>query len=479
MNSSALYRRARTHGTVRRAVARGTVALAAGLFVWLNTGTGLTQNKTPYDKERLLRVVRLNALSTAEIIRAVEQRGVNFLVTPEIETEFRAAGARPELIDTLRNNYRPTAPAGNTTNTGGAPTSTGNSGEGTTTPARVPSGSPLGKNEIISMLQAGVASARVEQFVEARGVSFELNQEITHEIIAAGGSRSLIGAISEKSVASSKSPAGSTGDYSGIGATLEERTVGGQTYNFVTATAQGSPAARAGLRRGDRLLAVDGQSTAGKHAKEIASMVRGETGSVATITFERAGQTETLRITREAVTQASFPTGPDYDDLTDQAVYAMQTNNAVYGVQLLQQAIRLDPSRPTAYQLLGFAQLYGAFDIASAEQSMRAAMERGGSAVFYVYHDHGAGNFTSGYCEGSFFVTKSGVSYKAKDGNHTFEADKANIKEAKTNSLMGAGYGVFHIKVTQADGKSKNYNFMPATKNAAESNLLIRLIRAY
>ncbi len=456
------------------------VTLAAGLVVLLSIGPAETQTKTPYDKERLLRVVRLNALSTAEIIRAVNERGVNFLVTPEVEAEFRTAGARPEMIDALRTNYRPAAPAGNTTNTGGEPTKAGNTGEGSRTPANVPAGAPLGKNEIITMLQGGVPSARVEQFVEARGVSFELNQEITHEIMAAGGTRSLIGAISEKSVASSKPPAGSTGDYSGIGATLEERTVGGQTYILIAATAQDSPAARAGLRKGDRLMAVDGQSTAGMHANEIANMVRGQNGSVATLTVQRAGsgRSETLRITREAVAQAAF-SGPDYDDLTDQAVYAMQTNNGLHGIQLLQQAIRLDPSRPTAYQLLGYAQLYGAFDIASAEQSMRAAMERGGSAVFYVYHDHGIGNFASGYCEGSFFVTKSGVSYKAKDGNHTFEAEKAGIKEAKTNSFMGAAYGAFHIKVIQADGKTKNYNFAPATKNAAESNLLIKLIKAY
>src|SRR5205807_379963 len=130
-------------------------------------------------------------------------------------------------------------------------------------------------------------------------------------------------------------------------------------------------------------------------------------GSPVTLTVERArtGRTESLRVEREAVTQAAFPVGPDYDDLTDQAMYAMQTNKGPYGIQLLQQAIRLDSSRPTAYQLLGFAQLYGAFDIASAEQSMRAAMQRGGSAVFYVYHDHDG--FFNSWCEGSFFVTNS------------------------------------------------------------------------
>jgi hypothetical protein len=48
----------------------------------------------PYDKERLLTVARLNALSTEEIIEAIQQRGVDFRTTAEVEAQFREAGAR-------------------------------------------------------------------------------------------------------------------------------------------------------------------------------------------------------------------------------------------------------------------------------------------------------------------------------------------------------------------------------------------------
>src|SRR5262249_10282877 len=137
--------------------------------------------------------------------------------------------------------------------------------------------------------------------------------------------------------------------------------------------------------------------------------------------------------------------GPDYEDLTDQAISAMQANNSVGAIRVLQQAIQVDPSRATAYQLLGFAQLYGIKDINSAESSMKAAMERGGSAVFYVYHDHDG--FFKTFCEGSFFVSKTGVSYKAKDGNHTFEAANSIIKEAGVNNLVGSQIGAFHLKL--------------------------------
>lgn len=359
-----------------------TIAAAACLFVMMNWGAAEMQSKNPYDKERLLKVVRLNALSTQEVVQAVEQRGVDFQTTPGIEAEFREAGARPELIEALKVNYRPAAAP--------RPSNPNAAKPGAKPPAGVPAGPPLSKNEIVTLLQSGVPAARVEQFVEARGVSFAVTSEIAKEITAAGGNRSLLGAITEKGASA-------------------------------TSTVSSSPAA-------------------GRSA-------------------------------------------PDYDDLVDQATSAMQANNASYAVRLLQQAAAMDSSRPTAYQLLGFAQLYGNQDIISAERSMRAALERGGSAVFYVYHDHDG--FFKTFCEGSMFVTKAAVTYKAKDGNHTFEAEDSKIKEAKLNGFVGSEYGAFHLKVFRDPGQqkkgdeSKTFNFAPATKSKAESNLIISLIQSF
>jgi hypothetical protein len=208
---------------------------------------------------------------------------------------------------------------------------------------------------------------------------------------------------------------------------------------------------------------------------------------------ERAAtkRVETLRITREITSTASLPansnSGPNYDDLTDQATAAIATalaasdiSSANYALTLLQQALRLDASRPTAYQLLGYLQLYGFHNIVLAEQSMRAAIERGGSAVFFVAHDDG-GVFSSS-CTGSLFVSKTSVSYKASNSDHAFETDKSKITEAKLNSIVGAQLAAFHLKVTLNDGgkdKSKTFNFAPATSSQAESNLVVNLIRSY
>ncbi|HJZ67841.1 MAG TPA: hypothetical protein VKF81_06960, partial [Blastocatellia bacterium] len=358
---------------------RRLVVVVSALFVVVTIAARVaeTQAKRPYDKTTLLKVVQLNALPTTEVVGHIEQRGVDFQMNSGVESEFRSAGARPEVIDAVRANYR----GATSSSTTGSSTTSG--GGNTTTPSKpaagVPAGAPLSKAEIITMLQSGVPVARVEQFVEVRGVSFAITPQIAREIKEAGGNNALIGAI--------------------------------------TAKATEAPATTSTARK-------------------------------------------------------PVPTAPDYDELTDKAVAAIQANNSYNAINYLQQAINIDSSKPQAYGLLGYAQLYGNRDILSAERSMRAAIQRGGGAPFRVYHDHDG--FFNSWCQGSLFVTKSNVTYKADDGNHTFEASRGDIKEAKINGFVGSQFGAFHLRV--GAGKGTNYNFAPATRQKNESNLIITLI---
>ena len=164
------------------------VAAAALLF----PAAAPAQAKKPITREGLVKAVRINGLSTAELIEQVHSRGVNFQMTADAEAELRAAGARPEVIEAARSNYRPAGVA--------APA--------TPVPARgntnVPGGPPLSKAEIVTMLQAGTPSARVEQFVERRGVNFQSNAQVAREIKAAGGTNSLVGAVAAGYVAAGR-----------------------------------------------------------------------------------------------------------------------------------------------------------------------------------------------------------------------------------------------------------------------------------
>jgi hypothetical protein len=368
----------------RKACAFALASLAAAL---LSTAPH-AQAKKPISRQGLVNAVKINGLSTAELIGQIRSRGVAFEMTSDAEQELNSVGARPEVIEAARSNYRPAA----TVTASTQPAHTSSTQPHVNTGAPVPAGAPLSKSEIVTMLQGGIPSSRVEQFVEVRGVNFSVTPQITAEIKSAGGDRSLIGAITEKAtVQTSDTDAGSDSPFGG-----------------------------------------------GKTAAAGA---------------------------------------PDYDDYIDRVSSSWSAQDWNSAIGFAQQAVQLDPAQPRAYQLLGTMLLYSRGDYAGAEQAMRAAIERGGSAAFIVYHDH-TGNFQQ-YCQGTFFVTKTGVSFKADNGVDTFETEDANIKEAKTNGFVGSELGAFHIKPIQQINGRGNFNFAPNTRNKAEAQLILRLIGAY
>jgi carboxyl-terminal processing protease len=113
-------------------------------------------------------------------------------------------------------------------------------------------------------------------------------------------------------------------EYFGIGASIQNYTVGEQTDTYIAATFENSPAARAGLRYGDKIIEVDGVKMHGKSSLEVRDKIRGPRGSQVKVTVERASNArpETVEITRDAVPQPSIPDaymlkpGVGYVDMT-------------------------------------------------------------------------------------------------------------------------------------------------------------------
>ena len=113
-------------------------------------------------------------------------------------------------------------------------------------------------------------------------------------------------------------------EYFGIGATIGSRRIDDSTDTYILATFENTPAARAGLRFGDRIVEVDGQSVKGKLSDEVRDRLRGPRGSSVKITVERAstGNRDTVEITRDAVGQPTIPDaymirpGVGYIDMT-------------------------------------------------------------------------------------------------------------------------------------------------------------------
>jgi hypothetical protein len=364
------------------------VGLAAVCAALLFAAAGSTQAKKPITKQGLMTAVKINGLTTRELVQQIERRGVDFQLSASDESDLQGVGARPEIIEAARSNYRPAVAATTPPRTNTTPPRTNT----TTTAANVPDGPPLSKAEIVTMLQGGIPASRVEQFVEKRGVDFRVTPDVAREITAAGGNRSLVGAITEKST--SETASNTSGNDSPFG----------------------------------------NASSANNNA-------------------------------------------PDYDDLIDRANSAASSQDWNGAIRYAQQAAQLDPQQPTAFSILGTVALYYSQNVSTAEQAMRAAIERGGAAAFHVYHDH-SGSFND-YCEGSFFITKTGVSFKANDGRDTFDAEDSNIKEAKVNGFVGSQFGAFHIKPVQKINGRDNFNFAPNTRSKAESQLIIRLISGY
>lgn len=88
-----------------------------------------------------------------------------------------------------------------------------------------------------------------------------------------------------------------SGTYAGIGLNVNER----DGYQTVIEPLPGSPAYRAGVQMGDRLVAIDGMSTRKMLPEEIGRAVRGKPGTKVNITLERAGKAIELDIVRDTV----------------------------------------------------------------------------------------------------------------------------------------------------------------------------------
>jgi carboxyl-terminal processing protease len=98
-------------------------------------------------------------------------------------------------------------------------------------------------------------------------------------------------------------------EYFGVGASIINHDVNGETSTFVLATFENSPASKAGLRYGDKIIAVDGKDAKGKSSAEVRDWIRGPKGSTVKMSLERAatGAKETVEITRDVVPQPTVP----------------------------------------------------------------------------------------------------------------------------------------------------------------------------
>jgi len=97
----------------------------------------------------------------------------------------------------------------------------------------------------------------------------------------------------------------SEGKYEGIGANVQ--TVGDEIT--IIEPYEGCPAHEAGLKAGDVIVAIDGQSTKGKNSNDLGVLLRGVPGSAVALDIRRPGSKEikTFRLNRGEIKMSNVP----------------------------------------------------------------------------------------------------------------------------------------------------------------------------
>lgn len=193
----------------------------------------------------------------------------------------------------------------------------------------------------------------------------------------------------------------------------------------------------------------------------------------------RLSNDDTILAKNRKSNRRSKPLAPNYDDLLDQAMFSYKDQKNPRGAaQYLETALKLNPKKPEAYQMLGFVNLYGLNNPVEAEKLMREAIINGGSAVFRVYHDD-TGNFT-GRCSGSLYVSPESIRFESDDNRHTFETSSVNIDKLRLDTESNRSWKKYPVfKVFLKIGKDKaKFRFAPITGKGTEAQMVERFVYA-
>jgi carboxyl-terminal processing protease len=93
--------------------------------------------------------------------------------------------------------------------------------------------------------------------------------------------------------------------YTGIGSWIAQR----EGKVFITSPFPGTPAHRAGIRYGDQIIEVNGESTQGMISRQVSEKLLGPEGTPVTVKVARAGVSQPLefKMVREGVSHPSIP----------------------------------------------------------------------------------------------------------------------------------------------------------------------------
>lgn len=186
------------------------------------------------------------------------------------------------------------------------------------------------------------------------------------------------------------------GSYEGIGAYVQENDQG---FVEIVRPIEGSPAQAAGLLPGDVVVAVDGESMAGKSLDEVISYILGPAGTEVAITFVR-------------------------EDLPDP-----------FDVTLTRAEITIPVVTPEMLEgNVGYVELVSFNSMAGPELSaaIQALLAQGAESLILDLRNNGGGLLTQSIAVADLFLPEAVVLYErdaAGEINEVFEADSGDLAE--------------------------------------------------
>jgi carboxyl-terminal processing protease len=122
-----------------------------------------------------------------------------------------------------------------------------------------------------------------------------------------------------------------TGEYGGIGSLIHKQ----GDYIIISEPYENSPARKAGLKAGDRILKVNDKSTGSKSVDDISTILKGQPGTSVKLQVEREGESKPLNfeITREKIVIESVPYYGMLDEKTGYIKLTSFTQNCASDVK--------------------------------------------------------------------------------------------------------------------------------------------------
>jgi carboxyl-terminal processing protease len=120
-----------------------------------------------------------------------------------------------------------------------------------------------------------------------------------------------------------------TGKYGGFGSLIRKS----GDYILVTDVYKGFPADRNGIRPGDLMLSIDGNSLKGVSSEKASDMLKGEPGTEAEITFRRNGEDFVKTLKRERISISAVPFYGLADDNTGYIRFTNFTRDCIAEVR--------------------------------------------------------------------------------------------------------------------------------------------------